>query len=257
MISLLLATLLISEFPPQTAKCSAPCCNIEPVAARETEIQRIISQNESNALRALSSIRYQRSLVLHNLSNLNTTGFKRMDPWTEMRDFSQGAFRQTEDQFHLAIEGNGFFEIELLDGTTAYTRDGAFERDLNGRMVTHQGFSLRPSITVDPNAVNIEINQEGIVTQQLSDGTLAQIGQIRISNFVNLGGLQLVGSNFWRETASSGNPITGETGLLRQGFLEISNVDMIQEEGNIERLRHHEEAVRFGLEAAGYRLPKH
>lgn len=221
------------------------------------------------AATGLSAQQFNTDIIANNLANVNTTGFKRTrahfqdllyqtvhlagtpsSVGTQVpsgvqvghgskvisteRLFTQGSFRQTENQFHLAIEGNGFFPILLQDGSTAYTRDGSFERDSQGQIVTHSGFLLQPQVTVDPQAVNVEINQEGVVTQQLPDGTLAQIGQIQLTNFVNPAGLQALGSNIFRATAASGAALTGNpgqngTGSLRQGFIEISNVNVAEE----------------------------
>lgn len=221
------------------------------------------------AATGLSAQQFNTDVIANNLANVNTTGFKRArahfqdllyqtvklagtpssvgtqvpsgvqvghgtNVVSTERIFTQGSFRQTENQFNLAIEGQGFFPITLPDGSTAYTRDGSFERDSQGQIVTHSGFLLQPSISIDPTAVNIEINQEGIVTQQLSDGTLAQVGQIQLAGFVNPAGLQALGTNTFRETAASGPALTGNpgqngTGSLRQGFIEISNVNVAEE----------------------------
>ncbi|RMH55212.1 MAG: flagellar basal-body rod protein FlgG [Candidatus Hydrogenedentota bacterium] len=221
------------------------------------------------AATGLSAQQFNTDVIANNLANVNTTGFKRVrahfqdllyqtihlagtpsSVGTQVpsgvqvghgakvisteRLFSQGSFRQTENQFHLAIEGAGFFKIILPDGSEAYTRDGSFERDSQGQIVTHSGFLLDPQITIDPEAINIEINQEGVVTEQLPDGTLNQLGQIQLTNFINPSGLQALGSNIFRETAASGAPLTGNpgqngTGQLRQGFIEISNVNVAEE----------------------------
>ncbi len=221
------------------------------------------------AATGLAAQQFHTDVISNNLANVNTTGFKRSR--THFQDllyqtlrlagtpssvgsqvpsgvqvghgtnvvatekiFTQGSFRQTENQFNVAIEGNGFFEIVLPDGSTAYSRDGSFERDSQGQMVTHQGFLIQPPIQIDPQAINLEINAEGIVTQQLPDGTLAQIGQLTLTNFINPAGLQSLGTNIYRETAASGAPLTGNpgtngTGRLRQGFIEISNVNVAEE----------------------------
>jgi flagellar basal-body rod protein FlgG len=221
------------------------------------------------AAAGLSAQQFNTDVIANNLANVNTTGFKRSR--THFQDllyqtlhlagtpssvgtevpsgvqvghgvnvvstekiFTQGSFRLTENQFNVAIEGSGFFEIVLPDGSQAFTRDGSFERDSQGQMVTHSGFLVQPPITISPDAVNIEINPEGIVTQQMSDGTLQQIGQIQLTNFINPAGLQALGSNTFRETAASGPPLTGNpgqngTGNLRQGYVEISNVNVAEE----------------------------
>ncbi|MEK8023410.1 MAG: flagellar basal-body rod protein FlgG [Candidatus Hydrogenedentota bacterium] len=221
------------------------------------------------AATGLAAQQFNTDVIANNLANVNTTGFKRArahfqdllyqtvhlagtpsSVGTQVpsgvqvghgtsivsteRIFTQGSFRQTENQFNIAIEGSGFFQIQLPDGSVAYTRDGSFERDSTGQIVTHSGFLLQPAIQVDPTAVNIEINQQGIVTQQLADGTLQGVGTIQLTNFVNPAGLQALGTNTYRETAASGPPLTGNpgqngTGALRQGFIEISNVNVAEE----------------------------
>ncbi|MBL4889009.1 MAG: flagellar basal-body rod protein FlgG [Candidatus Lindowbacteria bacterium] len=221
------------------------------------------------AATGLSAQQFNTDVIANNLANVNTTGYKRVrahfqdllyqtirlagtpsSVGTQVpsgvqighgtkvvsteRLFTQGSFRQTENQFHMAIEGAGFFQITLPDGSTAFTRDGSFERDSQGQIVTHSGFLLEPAISISPDAVNIEINQEGIITQQLPDGTLAQIGQVQLTNFINPAGMQALGSNTFRETAASGAPLTGNpgengTGFVRQGFIEISNVNVAEE----------------------------
>lgn len=227
---------------------------------------RIISTSHSDAIQALNWIEWRRDVVLANLANVGTVGFKRFDPWSFSRVFAQGSFRQTENQFHVAIVGNGFFVLQLPDGTTAYTRYGAFDRDRLGQLVTPAGQLLDPPISVSPEAINIEINPDGIVTEQLSNGTLRQVGQIILANFVNPSGLQAILSasspiiHHFRETAASGAPLTGNpgqhgTGSLLQGFVELSNVSARDEEYSLELLRKYEESILFGLRAAGINLP--
>lgn len=217
----------------------------------------------------LSAQQFNTDIIANNLANVNTTGFKRVrahfqdllyqtmqlagtpsSVGTQIpsgvqvghgtnvvateRLFSQGSFRHTENQFNMAIEGAGFFRIVMPDGSTAYTRDGSFERDSNGQMVTHSGFLLEPNITIPQDTVNIEINPEGIVTAQNPAGALTQIGQIELTNFINPAGLQSLGANVFRETAASGAPLNGNpgqngTGHVRQGYVEISNVNVAEE----------------------------
>lgn len=236
--------------------------------SRGDELEVVATRSVADALHMLSVIRFRKDIILSNLANIHSHGYKRLDPWTMAREFSQGFFRNTENQFHIAIEGDGFFELLLPNGASAYTRNGAFERDSRGNVVTSQGFLLQPQFIVNPEAINLEINAEGIVTEQLPDGTLQQIGQIQLTKFINPAGLYtstystIHPSVIWRETASSGVPTTGPpgengTGLLRQGYVELSNVNIINEEAHLEMLRLHDEALRFGLSSVGYNLRKH
>lgn len=151
------------------------------------------------------------------------------------RNFSQGNMQQTERPLDLAIRGNGFFEIQMPDGTTAYTRDGSFQVNAQGQMVTNNGMLLQPGITIPANAMNIAVGSDGTVSVTLQGQSQAQtVGQLQITNFINPAGLEPNGQNLYIETAASGAPQTGtpETtglGAIQQGFVEVSNVNVVEE----------------------------
>jgi flagellar basal-body rod protein FlgG len=149
---------------------------------------------------------------------------------------TQGDFNQTNGPLDLAIQGAGFFQISRPDGTIAYTRAGNFHPNNQGTLVTSDGDTVLPAITVPSNATNITISQYGVVSATLPGQTnAAQLGTIQLATFANPGGLNSIGSNLLEQTASSGNPITdtpgGSTGMgtLQQGYLENSNVDVVAE----------------------------
>lgn len=151
------------------------------------------------------------------------------------RIMSQGNMQQTGKELDVAIRGEGFFSVELPSGQTAYTRDGSFELDANGNLVTLDGFIVQPNITVPNNARSITINREGTV-QVLTDTstTPTNLGQIQLSRFVNKAGLQSIGDNLYLETPASGNAIDGVAdaegfGSVLQNFLESSNVNAVSE----------------------------
>jgi flagellar basal-body rod protein FlgG len=149
--------------------------------------------------------------------------------------FSQGNLNQTSNPLDVAINGQGFFQIQMPDGTLAYTRDGSFQKDANGQLVTSSGYPLSPAVTVPSNATSITIGRDGVVSViQAGSTTTTQIGTIQIANFVNSGGLQSTGENLFVETASSGTPTpntpgTNGVGLLSQGYVETSNVNVAEE----------------------------
>lgn len=151
------------------------------------------------------------------------------------RNFSQGNLQQTSNNLDVAIKGQGFFQIQMPDGTTAYTRDGTFQRDANGQMVTNTGFVVQPGITIPANAQSITISADGIVTVGLPGQTAPQqVGQLQTATFANPAGLEPMGQNLFRETASSGTPNaaapgTGGNGTLLQGHVETSNVNVVEE----------------------------
>ncbi|PCJ97535.1 MAG: flagellar basal-body rod protein FlgG [Zetaproteobacteria bacterium] len=151
------------------------------------------------------------------------------------RMHSQGAIKITENELDLAILGRGFFQIELPDGTTAYTRDGTFQINENGEVVTVQGYTVTPSITIPDNAISIDINAEGEILANIQGQTAIQnLGQIQMADFVNPTGLEAIGNNFLLETEASGSPVTGiagqgQFGGLEQGALEQSNVNVVSE----------------------------
>ena len=151
------------------------------------------------------------------------------------RVFTQGNLTQTGNNLDVAIQGEGFFQIQLPDGTLGYTRDGAFQKDSQGQIVTANGYPLSPALTIPSNALSISIGSDGVVTVlQQGSSTPVQVGQIQLANFVNVGGLQSMGQNLYLETASSGTatpntPGTNGVGLLNQGYVETSNVNVVEE----------------------------
>ncbi|MCU7376564.1 flagellar basal-body rod protein FlgG [Paucibacter sp. O1-1] len=212
----------------------------------------------------------QLDTISHNLSNVATNGFKRshavfedliyqnlrqtgantteqtvlptglqvglgVRPVATSRNFSQGNLQQTSNNLDLAIKGNGFFQIQMPDGTTNYTRDGSFQLDANGQIVTNNGYTVLPGITVPNNAQTLTIGQDGTVSVTVPGNPLPQtLGQIQVANFVNPAGLDPKGQNLFAETASSGTPNAGAPnanglGALQQGFVETSNVNVVEE----------------------------
>tara|TARA_R110002073_G_scaffold56029_5_gene143049 strand:- start:684 stop:1466 length:783 start_codon:yes stop_codon:yes gene_type:complete len=209
-------------------------------------------------------------VIANNLANVSTNGFKRaravfedllyqtirqpgaqssqqtqipsglqlgvgVRPVSTENIFTQGALQKTDNAKDVAINGEGFFQILLPDGTTAYTRDGAFQTDINGQMVTSSGFTLQPAVTIPPNSTSITIARDGTVSA-VSPGTAApiQVGTIQLVNFINPAGLQNAGENLYKETAASGTPNpnspgTNGLGLLVQNFVETSNVNVVEE----------------------------
>ncbi|TAK96292.1 MAG: flagellar basal-body rod protein FlgG [Aquabacterium sp.] len=151
------------------------------------------------------------------------------------RQFTQGTLTQTSNNLDLAVQGKGFFQITMPDGTTGYTRDGAFQMDAQGQLVTNNGYLVQPGITVPANATNLTIGQDGTVTATIPGQVAPQnLGQIQLASFVNPAGLEPKGQNLFAETSASGAPQTGAPtvqgmGTLSQGFVESSNVNVVQE----------------------------
>jgi flagellar basal-body rod protein FlgG len=151
------------------------------------------------------------------------------------RVFSQGNLQQTSSTFDVAIRGNGFFEVQMPDGSAGYTRDGSFQVNAQGQLVTNNGYLLQPSITVPTNAQTVTIGLDGTVTATLPNQTTPQtLGQLQLTNFINPPGLEPKGQNLFGETAASGTPQTGapgqnSLGQLQQGFVETSNVNVVEE----------------------------
>jgi flagellar basal-body rod protein FlgG len=208
------------------------------------------------------------AIIANNISNVNTAGYKRsrgvfedmlyqnlkqpgsttsdnsqhvsgvmIGTGTSLianpKDFSQGSLQKTEGQFDLAIEGNGFFNIVQPDGTMAYTRDGSFNVNSNGELVTNSGYKVSGDITIPAAATDVSISDDGRVVVEL-DHVQSVIGRITLTNFVSPKGLKPVGHNLFLQTASSGepttaNPNTSGMGTLRQGFIESSNVSVVEE----------------------------
>jgi len=149
---------------------------------------------------------------------------------------TQGDFNQTGNPYDLAIQGQGFFQVTRPDGTLAYTRSGNFHLNSQGQVVTSEGDTLLPAITIPSNATNVTISQYGVVSGTIpGQNTPQQFGTIQIATFANPGGLSSVGGNLFEQTQSSGNVITdtpgGTTGVgtLQQNYLENSNVDVVSE----------------------------
>jgi flagellar basal-body rod protein FlgG len=149
---------------------------------------------------------------------------------------TQGTFTQTNNPLDLAIQGQGFFQVTMPDGTTSYTRDGSFHLNAQGSMVTVDGNPMIPAITIPQNATGVTISQYGVVTAQIPGQTTAsQLGIVQLANFANPGGLNSIGGNLFQQSSSSGNPITqapggtGGVGTLQQGYTENSNVDVVAE----------------------------
>ena len=151
------------------------------------------------------------------------------------RIMSQGAIQPTDKDLDLAISGEGFFQIQMPDGSTAYTRAGTFERDANGTLVTADGFTVAPGITIPEDARDLTIAADGTVQVFVGNAGAPQtLGRIELARFINRSGLQAIGDNLFLETPSSGNPLTGNPGdegfgSLRQGYIEIANVNSVTE----------------------------
>jgi flagellar basal-body rod protein FlgG len=209
-------------------------------------------------------------VISNNIANMNTTGFKRqraefqdllyeqvVRPGSASSDTTtvpngiqigsgvktaavyriqeQGAPHQTDNRYDVAIQGHGYFQIELPDGTTGYTRDGSFGVSDQGELVTQDGFRVQPGITIPQNAVDVNISKTGEVEVVVAgDPTPQRLGQIELATFVNEGGLEAKGGNLFLETAASG-PATAAApgqpgfGTLMQGFVEASNVNPVAE----------------------------
>lgn len=205
--------------------------------------------------------------IAHNLANVNTTAFKRsrigfedllyqtLTPATggiggqpsgvqvghgsratsTQRIFSQGDSDTTGNPFDLLVEGDGFFQVDLIDGSLGYVRDGAFRLDADGRVVTGQGYVLTPEITVPPDTLSVSISTDGRVTVEQADvAGSTEIGQILLARFTNPSGLSAEGGNLLRETGASGEVQLGTPGelgfgSLMQGALERSNVEVVEE----------------------------
>jgi len=210
------------------------------------------------------------STISNNLANVNTTGFKRdravfqdllyqvkrqpggmntvnselpsgLQLGTGVRvvgttkQFTQGNIQITDQPLDVAINGRGFLQIQLPDGQIAYTRDGQFQLNSDGDMVTPDGYLLEPAINVPENANSITIGTDGTVTAVTDDGSSpVDLGQITLVDFVNPQGLQAIGNNLFKATNASGDPMEGEPGLsglgtLEQGAIEASNVEVVEE----------------------------
>jgi len=213
-------------------------------------------------------------VISNNLANVNTSGFKKSRaefqdllyetllpagtsssqdseipagiqlghgtrPSTVLKIFSQGNMENTQNELDLAIEGDGFFQITLPNGETAYTRDGAFKLDSDGRIVNSDGFTMEPEIAIPSDAMSISVGLDGTVSVlQAGDSTPSEIGTIELARFINPAGLISMGKNLFIPSEASGNEMTGTAGedgigTLAQGFLEMSNVSVVDEMVNM------------------------
>jgi flagellar basal-body rod protein FlgG len=151
------------------------------------------------------------------------------------RQFGQGNLQQTSTPLDVAIKGSGFFQIQMPDGTTSYTRDGSFQLSATGQLVTNTGYGVMPGITIPANAQSITVAADGTVSVTLPGEAAAQnVGQLQVANFINPAGLESKGGNLFQETAASGTPNSGAPGsngmgTLTQGFVETSNVNVVEE----------------------------
>lgn len=209
-------------------------------------------------------------VIANNLANVSTTGFKRARPVFEdllyqtlrqpgaqssqqtqlpsglqigtgvrpvatERIFTQGNLQQTGNALDVAINGGGFFQVQLPDGGTAYTRDGSFHMDSQGQLVTSSGFQVQPAITIPANAINVTIARDGVVSvTRAGSPTPTQVGALQLTSFVNPAGLKSMGENLYVETSASGTPSTNAPGsnglgLLNQNYVETSNVNVVEE----------------------------
>ncbi|MCV2367376.1 flagellar basal-body rod protein FlgG [Roseateles oligotrophus] len=216
--------------------------------AQQTQLDTI-SQNLAN----VSTNGYKRShaifedLMYQNLrqSGANTTEQTQLPtglqiglgvrPVATARIYSQGNLQQTTNNLDIAIKGNGFFQIQQPDGTTAYTRDGSFQLNPSGQMVNNNGYTLLPGITIPNNAQSVTVGNDGTVSITVPGSPTPQtVGQIQLANFINPAGLDPKGQNLFTETASSGTPTSGSPtsdglGVLQQGYVETSNVNVVEE----------------------------
>jgi flagellar basal-body rod protein FlgG len=216
----------------------------------------------------------QLDVTANNLANVSTNGFKRsravfedllyqtlrqpgaqssqqtqlpsglqigtgVRPVATVKIFSQGNIEHTGNALDVAIQGNGFFQILQPDGTTAYTRDGSFQVDNQGALVTSSGYHVQPQITIPANALSVTIGQDGTVSVLQPGATKpTQVGTLQLVGFINPSGLQSAGENLYLETASSGTPSantpgTNGLGRLNPGNVETSNVNVVEEMVNM------------------------
>ncbi len=212
----------------------------------------------------------QMDVISNNLANVSTTGFKRsravfedllyqnlrqpgaqssqqsqipsglqigtgVRPIAAERIHTQGNLQQTSNKLDVAIQGAGFLQVLLPDGTTAYTRDGSLQTDNQGQVVTSNGYVVQPAMTIPANATSVTIGVDGVVSiTQAGVAAPVQVGSMQLATFINPPGLESMGQNLYLETASSGTPSTNVpgtngTGTLSQGYVETSNVNVVEE----------------------------
>jgi flagellar basal-body rod protein FlgG len=148
--------------------------------------------------------------------------------------YTQGGFSQTDNALDVAIEGRGFFQIQLPDGSTGYTRDGNFQLNAQGQLVTSSGYVVQPGISIPDGAQSVTISRDGVVSVQTGGAAPTQVGQLQLTDFINPAGLQPLGENLLVETVASGAAQTGTPGqnglgTVLQGFFESSNVNVVEE----------------------------
>jgi flagellar basal-body rod protein FlgG len=221
-----------------------------------------------SAAAGMESQQMNLDVISNNLANVNTTGYKESKlqfqdllyqttraagsqqgggnelpgslqigqgaiPIATARIFTNGELSNTGNNLDIAIQGAGFFQVQMPDGTLAYTRDGAFKTDAEGRIVTSDGYPVQGGFQPVPSGTtNITISASGAVTYTTSSGTTSS--QVQLANFNNPGGLEALGQNLFKETLASGNAQLGDPqqnglGQLQQGYLELSNVSVVQE----------------------------
>lgn len=236
-------------------------------------------------------------VIANNLANVSTNGFKRsravfedllyqtlrqpgakstqqteipsglqlgtgVRPVATERIHTQGNLQQTGNSLDIAVNGVGFFQILQADGTTAYSRDGSFQLNSQGQIVTSSGYVVQPAITVPANAIAVSVSRDGIVSVTTSGSTTpTQIGQLQLASFINTGGLQSQGENLYIETASSGSPSTGNPGanglgFLNQGYVETSNVNVAEELVNMIQTQRAFEINSRSIQASDQMLQK-
>jgi len=239
----------------------------------------------------------QLDVISNNLANVGTTGFKRsrvafedllyqnlrqaganssqqtqlptglqigtgVMPVATETMFDQGNLQQTSNQFDFAINGQGFFQVQMPDGTTAYTRDGSFHADATGALVTNSGFPVTPAINIPAGAQTVTVGQDGTVTVMLQGKATPQtVGTLQLANFINPAGLESKGQNLFVETAASGTPSantpgTNGLGTLQQGFIETSNVNVVSELVNMIQTQRAYEMNSKAIQTADQMLSK-
>ncbi len=239
----------------------------------------------------------QLDVISNNLANVGTTGFKRsrvafedllyqnlrqsganssqqtqlptglqvgtgVVPVATERLFDQGNLQQTGNQFDVAINGNGFFQVQMPDGTLAYTRDGSFQVNQVGQLVTNAGFNVSPAITIPQGAQTVTIAQDGTVTVTMPGKPAPQtVGSMQLASFVNPTGLDSKGGNLYVETGASGTPSpntpgTNGLGMLQQGFVETSNVNVVSELVNMIQTQRAYEMNSKAIQTADQMLAK-
>lgn len=222
----------------------------------------------------LDAQQMQMDVIANNLANVSTSGFKRSravfedmlyqtlrqpgaqsSQQTQLpsglqlgtgvravateRIFTQGNLQQTSNSKDVAIQGDGFFQVLLPDGTAAYTRDGSFQSDNQGQLVTSSGYVIQPAISIPANAQSITVARDGTISVTVPGTSQpTQIGSLQLTTFVNPAGLESKGENLYVETGASGSPNTNTpgtngAGLLLQGYVETSNVNVVEEMVNM------------------------